>query len=78
MMVSCIVLHLYLCSSLSYIDSCVTMNDIEFDVVIGRGSFGDVYKGLWKGTTVALKRIRFPPECTEQSVLYANEIAVLK
>lgn len=35
--------------------------EIHFSEVVVRGTFGIVYKGAWKGQTVALKRIQIPP-----------------
>ena len=37
----------------------IAFEELTFGNVIGRGSFGEVHKGVWYGTTVALKRIRF-------------------
>eukprot|EP01117_Protostelium_nocturnum_P003081 TRINITY_DN14024_c0_g1_i1.p1 TRINITY_DN14024_c0_g1~~TRINITY_DN14024_c0_g1_i1.p1 ORF type:complete len:647 (-),score=226.93 TRINITY_DN14024_c0_g1_i1:62-2002(-) len=34
------------------------LNDMRVGEVIGRGFFGEVYKGTWNGTTVALKTIK--------------------
>ena len=57
----------------------VGINELKFGSMIGRGSFGQVYKGLWKGKTVALKRITIPPG-TDVSSLPAipKEITVLR
>lgn len=37
----------------AYIDEC----EIELETRIGVGSFGEVFKGVWRGTDVAVKRI---------------------
>lgn len=29
-------------------------NDIELEEIIGRGNFGEVWKGKWRGQTVAV------------------------
>lgn len=44
--------------------------------MIGRGTFGQVYKGTWKGMTVALKQVAIPPG-SDASVL-PKEVEVLR
>lgn len=38
----------------------VDKKDLQFNKIIGRGSFAVVYRGLWQGKDVALKQIRVP------------------
>lgn len=40
-------------------------SELELDGRIGMGSFGEVYKGSWRGTDVAVKRI-LEQDFTEQ------------
>ncbi|KNC47314.1 uncharacterized protein AMSG_11783 [Thecamonas trahens ATCC 50062] len=35
----------------------ITYDEITFDKAIGTGSYGEVWRGLWRGTDVAIKRI---------------------
>ena len=35
----------------------VDYNDLEIEEKIGAGGFGQVYRGRWHGTTVAIKRV---------------------
>ena len=48
--------------------------EIHFGEVVGRGTFGIVYKGAWKGQTVALKRIQIPPGIDKNQVLTAERL----
>ena len=33
----------------------ISVDELQFGDIIGSGNFGKVYKGVWNGTTVALK-----------------------
>lgn len=35
----------------------INFNDLNLDTKIGKGGFGVVYKGIWKGNIVAIKQI---------------------
>ena len=54
------------------------MKDIEIGAVIGRGSFAAVHRGTWKGTEVALKRIRVPCGSNVSSSNLPKEISILR
>lgn len=41
-----------------YIGLSVDYQEIQFGELIGRGCYGSVHKGLWRGETVALKTYR--------------------
>ena len=43
-----------LIQKISEIDS----NQLEFESVIGKGSFGQVWKGKWRQTQIAIKQIK--------------------
>ena len=45
---------LNLIQKISEIDS----NQLEFESVIGKGSFGQVWQGKWRQTQVAIKQIK--------------------
>lgn len=38
----------------------IDRESLEFEAIIGRGTFSEVYKGKWKGEVVALKQMRIP------------------
>lgn len=62
-----------------YIGLSVDYQEIQFGELIGRGCYGSVHKGLWRGETVALKRIGIPPTIDKTQMLANNqEIAALR
>ena len=57
----------------------VEKHELKFDEVIGQGSYGTVHKGIWRGETVALKRLPVPPGMSTQHVLQHNkDLAALR
>ena len=59
-------------------DLCVDMKDLEFGAVVGRGSFATVQCGTWRGTEVALKRIRMPCGSGTTTTNLPKEISILR
>ncbi|KAI3652253.1 hypothetical protein MP228_003556 [Amoeboaphelidium protococcarum] len=39
----------------------IDLNDVVYDSLIGQGTFGQVYRGKWKGNLVAIKKL-LPPD----------------
>lgn len=64
--------------SFSPLASCISLNELQFGKVIGRGGFGIVHRGKWNGQEVALKKIPLPPGIDASSLPTSNEISVLK
>ena len=57
----------------------VKYTDIQFGQLIGRGSFGSVYQGRWKGKSAALKCISIPPGVDRESMIATScELAALR
>ena len=60
-------------------DLLVPYKELQFKQVVGRGSFGEVYRGEWNGRDVALKRIPIPSgEDKCKMIANSAEIAALK
>ena len=59
-------------------DLCVDMKDLEFGAVVGRGSFAAVHRRTWRGTEVALKRIRMPFGSSTTITNLPKEISILR
>ncbi|CAD7701403.1 unnamed protein product [Ostreobium quekettii] len=61
------------------VDYQIDESELELEARIGMGSFGEVYKGYWRGTDVAVKRIlEQDQEFTEQLVKeFRSEIAIM-
>ena len=59
---------------ISQIDS----SQLEFNKIIGNGSFGQVWKGRWRQTQVAIKQIKqeIIDEKSKQPFLFKNKIKI--
>lgn len=60
-------------------DHLVPYEKLHFKEMIGRGTFGQVYKGEWNGKEVALKKITIPIGEDKHTMIVNNqEIAALR
>ena len=57
-------------------DLLVAKDELETGVLLGKGTFGTVYKGVYAGTEVAIKTILMPDEETRKEGI--NEAKILK
>ena len=57
-------------------DVLVAKDELETGVLLGKGSFGTVYKGLYLGTEVAIKTILMPDDESRKECI--NEARILK
>jgi serine/threonine protein kinase len=54
----------------------ISLDDIEFGEVVGRGAFGEVYKGYYLGTEVAVKKLSIVEE--DDELYLQREVSALK
>ena len=54
----------------------VDLDEIEFGEVIGKGAFGEVYKGFYFGTEVAVKKLCYMEE--DDELYFQREVSALK
>lgn len=60
----------------------IDMNEIDITMKIGRGSYGSVYGGRWRGTAVAVKRLTLSDHMGEKAQAtilksFRREISIL-
>ena len=55
----------------------VPYKELEFKEIVGRGTFGEVYRGVWKGE-VALKKINISAGEDTCTIANSAEIKALK
>lgn len=55
----------------------IDSSELRIGVRVGIGSFGEVYRGVWRGTDVAIKILLEQDLTTENMEDFCNEIAVL-
>lgn len=51
--------------------------EIDEDACLGRGSFGEVHKGYWRGTLVAVKRLREDVANDRELLEFRRELAIV-
>lgn len=54
----------------------IDLSEIEMGEVIGKGAFGEVYKGYYFGTEVAIKKLSFMEE--DDELYFQREVSALK
>lgn len=55
----------------------ININELEFGELLGTGSFGQVHRGTWKGTEVAIKKIISADVTREQEKNFRDEVTFL-
>ena len=56
----------------------VDLNEIQFGERIGRGTFGEVYKGMWRGAVVAVKKLNTAQMNEEFIREYEKEVYLMR
>ncbi|XP_047139612.1 tyrosine-protein kinase CSK isoform X1 [Hydra vulgaris] len=56
----------------------VPIEDVEFKELIGKGEFGDVYKGVWAKKTVAIKKLRDDSKTAQSLLAEASVMTTLQ
>eukprot|EP00002_Diphylleia_rotans_P020379 TRINITY_DN3959_c0_g1_i12.p1 TRINITY_DN3959_c0_g1~~TRINITY_DN3959_c0_g1_i12.p1 ORF type:complete len:2096 (+),score=283.10 TRINITY_DN3959_c0_g1_i12:43-6330(+) len=55
----------------------IPLHELQFFNILGEGSFGKVYRGEWRGTDVAIKKILDNKMAGEQTESFKREIAMV-
>ena len=59
-------------------DFYVNPDSVTLGDSIGKGQFGNVYKGEWRGTQVAVKVITLPPEMVNMKCENIKELKICR
>ena len=51
----------------------IDFREIQLAERVGRGNFGEVFKGYWRGTVVAVKKMKIPFDSDESEFLASFE-----
>ena len=54
------------------------IDEIEIGESIGSGTFSDVYKGIWRGALVAVKRFKYEDFTEETAIEFEQEVSTIK
>lgn len=65
-------------TSITNAASRISLSELTYGKMIGSGSFAKVYKGLWRGHTVALKCVKIPHGRDASTLPTPREVEVLK
>eukprot|EP00002_Diphylleia_rotans_P006635 TRINITY_DN159_c0_g1_i7.p1 TRINITY_DN159_c0_g1~~TRINITY_DN159_c0_g1_i7.p1 ORF type:complete len:2480 (-),score=532.94 TRINITY_DN159_c0_g1_i7:244-7683(-) len=55
----------------------VAFKELEFGPLLGTGSFGEVFKGTWRGTEVAIKRLNFEKITKGAIKEFESEVSIM-